>query len=45
MHEAFLAKGYEVRYVLGDNVHGSKHAGPIFPDQMRWLWKDQLPAK
>jgi len=44
LHEAFVAKGYEVRYVLGDNVHGSAHAGPIFPDQMRWLWSDQAPT-
>ncbi len=44
MHENLLAKGYEVRYVLGDNVHGSAHAGPIFPDQMRWLWKDQVKS-
>jgi enterochelin esterase family protein len=46
MYEAFREKGYEVRYVLGENVHGSKLGGPIFPDSMRWLWNDQLaPAK
>jgi enterochelin esterase family protein len=43
MHEAFLAKGYDVRYILGDGKHDSKHGGSIFPDQMRWLWQDQLP--
>jgi len=43
MHEAFLSKGYDVRYVLGDGKHDSKHGGSIFPDQMRWLWSDQAP--
>jgi enterochelin esterase-like enzyme len=43
MHEALLAKGYDVRYVLGDGKHDSKHGGAIFPDTMRWLWQDQVP--
>jgi enterochelin esterase-like enzyme len=43
MHEALVKKGYEVRYVLGDNVHGSKHGGPIFPDSLRWLWRPEVP--
>jgi enterochelin esterase family protein len=42
LYEAFRDKGYEVRYVLGENVHGSKLGGPIFPDSVRWLWSDQL---
>jgi enterochelin esterase family protein len=42
MYEAFRDKGYEVRYVLGENVHGSKLGGPIFPDSVRWLWSDQF---
>ncbi len=42
MHEALLATGYEVRYVLGDGVHGSKHGGSILPDSLRWLWSDQV---
>ena len=43
MYEALRDKGYDVRYVLGENVHGSKLGGPIFPDSLRWLWSDQLP--
>jgi enterochelin esterase-like enzyme len=43
LHEALLAKGYDVRYVLGDGMHDSKHGGAIFPDQMRWLWRDETP--
>ncbi len=45
MYEALRDKGYEVRYVLGENIHGSKLGGPIFPDSLRWLWADQLPKK
>ena len=42
MYEALRDKGYEVRYVLGENIHGSNLGGPIFPDSVRWLWSDQL---
>ncbi len=43
MYEALRDKGYEVRYVLGENIHGSKLGGPIFPGSVKWLWSDQLP--
>lgn len=32
--------GYEVNHVWGDGGHNAKHATEIFPDAMRWLWKD-----
>jgi enterochelin esterase family protein len=34
-------KGYEVNYVWGMNNHGQKMGGPLLPDMMRWLWRDQ----
>jgi len=43
MYEVLRDKGYDVRYVLGENIHGSNLGGPIFPDSVRWLWSDQLP--
>jgi len=43
MHEALVAKGYEVKYVLGDGIHSSKHGGAILPDSLRWLWSDEAP--
>lgn len=43
MYEALKDKGYEVNYVLGDGIHGSKHGGAILPDSLRWLWADQVP--
>jgi gluconolactonase len=32
--------GYEVQHVWGTEAHNGKHATAIFPDAMRWLWKD-----
>jgi len=33
-------KGYDHRFVFGDGRHSGKHGGAIFPDTMRWLWRD-----
>lgn len=32
--------GYEHRHVWGTGPHSGKHATAIFPDAMRYLWKD-----
>ena len=40
MEEALTAKGYDVNYSWGMNKHGQKMGGAIFPDMMRWLWRD-----
>ncbi len=37
---ALEEKGYDVNYVWGIGVHGSKQGGAIFPEMMRWLWRD-----
>ena len=39
--EALTKKGYEVNYVWGIGNHGQKQGGAIFPEMMRWLWRDQ----
>ncbi len=44
MQRALTFAGYEVQHVWGDGGHNAKHATAIFPDAMRWLWKD-WPAK
>lgn len=31
---------YDVKLVIGDGVHSGKHGGAIFPDTLRWLWRD-----
>jgi sugar lactone lactonase YvrE/enterochelin esterase-like enzyme len=32
--------GYEVAHEWGEGGHNGKHGAAIFPDAMRWLWKD-----
>lgn len=40
MQRALTFAGYEVEHVWGDGGHNTQHATKIFPDAMRWLWKD-----
>jgi enterochelin esterase family protein len=40
MH-ALADKGYDVNYTWGIGRHGQKQGGAIFPDMLRWLWRDQ----
>src|SRR5688572_22013490 len=40
MQRSLVFAGYEVRHAWGDGGHNSKHATQLFPDAMRWLWKD-----
>ena len=32
--------GYEVEHAWGNGAHSGKHGAAIFPDVIRWLWKD-----
>jgi sugar lactone lactonase YvrE/enterochelin esterase-like enzyme len=40
MERAFQFAGYEVQHVWGDGGHTENQAKAVFPDAMRWLWKD-----
>jgi len=40
MERALKFAGYEVEHNWGDGQHNAKHATEIFPDAMRWLWRD-----
>lgn len=40
MLSAFEYAGYDVNHQWGDGVHSGKHATALFPDAMRWLWRD-----
>jgi sugar lactone lactonase YvrE/enterochelin esterase-like enzyme len=40
MERALVFAGYEVNHIWGDGGHNGKHATAIFPDALRWLWKD-----
>jgi len=41
MKDALTAKGYDLAYTWGIGNHGQKQGGAIFPEAMRWLWRDQ----
>jgi gluconolactonase len=40
MERALEFAGYEVQHVWGEGAHNGNHATAVFPDAMRWLWKD-----
>jgi len=40
IERAFVFSGYDVNHVWGDGGHNGKHATAIFPDALRWLWRD-----
>jgi sugar lactone lactonase YvrE/enterochelin esterase-like enzyme len=40
MERALVFAGYEVNHAWGDGGHTGKQGTAIFPDVMRWLWKD-----
>jgi len=41
LKDALVEKGYDLNYQWGIGRHSQKHGGSIFPDMMRWLWRDQ----
>ncbi len=40
MNAALEYAGYDVTHVWGEGEHNSRHATAIFPDALRWLWRD-----
>jgi enterochelin esterase family protein len=38
--KALTTKGYDLNYTWGVGTHGQKQGGAIFPEIMRWLWRD-----
>jgi len=40
MLSALEYAGYDVRHEWGDGEHNSRHATAIFPEVLRWLWRD-----
>ena len=40
MERALTFAGYEVNHVWGTGGQSTEHATSIFPDAVRWLWKD-----
>jgi enterochelin esterase-like enzyme len=40
MAAALALKGYDYQLVMGEGTHTGRHGAAIFPDAMRWLWRD-----
>lgn len=40
MQRALAFAGYDVTNVWGEGAHSGAHAAQLFPDAMRWLWRD-----
>jgi len=43
MSAALATQGYDYQLVMGVGTHSNRHAAAIFPDAMRWLWRDYRP--
>lgn len=40
MQQALTEKGYDLNYSWGIQQHGQKMLQTVFPEMMRWLWRD-----
>lgn len=40
MERALTWAGYEVRHVWGEGGHNGRHGTAVFPDAIRWVWRD-----
>jgi hypothetical protein len=40
MAAALEFAGYDYKFVFGEGGHTLMHGGAIFPNTIRWLWKD-----
>ncbi len=40
MERALSFSGYQVNHVWGESGHNNEQAVKVFPEAMRWLWKD-----
>ena len=40
MAAALQEKGYDHKFVFGEGVHSGKHGTALFPEAMRWMWRD-----
>lgn len=45
MERALIFSGYEVQHAWGEGEHNGKQGNSVFPEAMRWLWKDWPKTK
>ncbi len=44
MERALTFAGYDVKHVWGEGAHNGQHGTAVFPEAMRWLWRDYPKA-
>ena len=42
MEAALKFKGYELKFVMGEEGHNGKHGGAILPESLVWLWEPEV---
>ena len=40
MAAALEKKGYDHQFVFGEGTHSARHGTMLFPEAMRWMWRD-----
>ncbi|MDZ4850717.1 MAG: alpha/beta hydrolase-fold protein [Pirellulaceae bacterium] len=40
MAKSLAFKGYDYQFVYGEGTHNPKHGASIFPNTLRWIWRD-----
>ena len=40
MAAALKFVGWDYQFVFGEGTHNGNHGASVFPDTMRWLWRD-----
>src|SRR6187200_760065 len=40
MERALVFSGYDVKHVWGEGAHNGTHGTAVFPEAMRWLWRN-----
>ena len=41
---SLVQAGYNYKFAFGEGGHNMVHGGSIFPDTLRYIWSDCLPA-
>ncbi len=42
MEAALKYKGYDYKFVMGEEGHNGKHGGAILPESLAWLWEPEV---
>lgn len=45
MAKALAFAGYDYTFIWGEGFHSHRHGRSIFPDTLRWLWRDHRDMK